>query len=316
MYWHNRYSRECLLLSTLIAAAAVQARDYRPPRLADGSIDLQGVWMHTNMTPLERPADVQALVVTPAGAARIEATIRQKFDDPNRPREPSEYFDRLTIEPVRGELHSSIITAPADGKLPGNDRFKQLARQFGGGALTAFDGPEQRPPSERCLNALSAAPPVTLVPSSDLRLIVQTPQAIVIASEELHEARVVRMNAEHAPAAVTSWLGDSIGRWEGHTLVIETTQFAPTSATRAGPSSLFFVSPHTVVTERIRRVSEDEIDYAFKVEDPTYYTQPWQGETVFQRSDARILEYACHEGNYSLRNVLESARELERAAAE
>jgi hypothetical protein len=311
MDWDKRIE---LLLSGLIAAAAAQASDYRPPHLADGSVDLQGVWMHTNMTPLERPAGVQALVVTPDEAARIEAKIRAKFDDPNRPREPSEYFDRPLVETVSGEFHSSIITAPADGKLPGNDRFKQLAREFGAGALTAFDGPEQRPPSERCLNALSAAPPVTLVPSSDLRLIVQTSQAIVIASEELHEARVIRMNAGHAPAAVTSWLGDSIGRWEGDTLVIETTQFAPTSAVRAGPSSLFFVSPNTVVTERIRRVSKDEMDYAFKVEDPTYYTQPWQGETVFHRSDAQILEYACHEGNYSLRNVLESAREMERAA--
>lgn len=112
------------------------------------------------------------------------------------------------------------------------------------------------------------------------------------------------MNAKHAPRAIVSWLGDSIGWWEGETLVIETTNFAPTSATRMGPSSLFFVSPDTIVTERITRTSNDELSYVFTVEDPTYYTQPWKGETVFRRSQARMLEYACHEGNYSLAYVL------------
>ena len=138
--------------------------------------------------------------------------------------------------------------------------------------------------------------------------------AIVIASEELHEARVIRMNTQHAPASITSWLGDAIGWWEGGTLVIETKYFAPTSAARAGPGMLFFVGPDTVVTERITRVSADELSYTFTVEDPSYYTQPWKGETRFSRSDEHMLEYACHEGNYSLPFALMSARSLDLAA--
>jgi len=161
--------------------------------------------------------------------------------------------------------------------------------------------------------AISAAPPVTVVPASDLRQIVQTPSAIVIASEELHEARVIRMNAQHTPAAIVSWLGDAIGWWEGETLVIETKHFAPTSAARAGPGMLFFVGPETTVTERITRVSADELSYVFTVEDPSYYTQPWKGETRFGRSDEQMLEYACHEGNYSLQFALMSARALDLA---
>jgi hypothetical protein len=298
----------CGLLAVLAAAGLAHAGNYRPPRLADGKVDLQGVWSHRNITPLERPAELKSFVITREEAATLQAKILAKSEDLSKPAEPSVYFWDRGVEPIRGEYRSSIITVPADGKLPGNDHFKALAKVAGASVLTAFDGPEQRPGSERCLAAISAAPPVTVVPAADLRQILQTPHAIVLASEELHEARVVRMNAKHAPSAIVSWLGDSIGWWEGDTLVIETTQFAPTSAARAGPGSLFFVGPKTVVTERIKRVSDDELSYTFTVEDPTYYTQPWQGETRFQRSDERMLEYACHEGNYSLAYALQGGR--------
>jgi len=291
----------CLLLALPLCATA---RDYRAPRLADGQIDLQGVWAHTNLTPLERPADLTTFVITPDQARAIETRIQARNEDLSKPAEPSLYFDERTVEPIRGELRSSIITDPSDGRIPANEEFKRRAALAKASVLSAFDGPEQRPGSERCLSAPSAAPPVSLVPAGDFRQIVQTRDVILIATEELHEARIVRMNAAHAPAAVVSWLGDSIGRWDGDTLVIETTQFAPTSDTRAGPNSLFFVSPQTVVTERIRRVAPDELSYTFTVTDPTFYTRAWHGETHFTRSNARMHEYACHEGNYSLEYVL------------
>ena len=306
-----RYIYVCGLLA---AAATAQAGDYRPPRLADGQVDLQGVWSHRNITPLERPAELKSFVITRDEAAQLQARILAKSNDQSKPGEPAEYFWDRGVEPIRGEYRSSIITAPADGRIPGNDRFKTLAKATGAAVLTAFDGPEARPGAERCLTATSAAPPVTVVPAADLRQIVQTRNAIVIASEELHEARVIRMNTQHAPASITSWLGDAIGWWEGGTLVIETKYFAPTSAARAGPGMLFFVGPDTVVTERITRVSADELSYTFTVEDPSYYTQPWKGETRFSRSDEHMLEYACHEGNYSLPFALMSARSLDLAA--
>lgn len=292
----------CLLLALPLCAVA---RDFHAPRLADGQIDLQGVWAHTNLTPLERPSDLTTFVISPEQARAIEARIQARNEDLSKPAEPSLYFDERTVEPIRGELRSSIITDPTDGRIPANDEFKRRAALAKSSVLTAFDGPEQRPGSERCLSAPSAAPPVSLVPAGDLRQIVQTRDAILIASEELHEARVVRMNAKHAPAAVVSWLGDSIGHWDGDTLVIETTHFAPTSNTRAGPNSLFFVSPRTIVTERIRRIAPDELSYTFTVSDPTFYTRDWHGETRFKRSTARMLEYACHEGNYSLGYALQ-----------
>lgn len=289
----------------VLVCGSVRADDiYRAPRLPDGGVDLQGVWSHTNLTPFERPTDIDSFVITPAQARAIEGKIAARNDDLSKPAEPSLYFDTRTVEPIRGQLRSSVVIDPADGRIPGNERFKELVAQARADLFSAFDGPEQRPGSERCLSAPSAAPPIMLVPASDLRQIVQTPQAIVIANEELHEARVIRMNAQHAPSALVSWLGDSIGWWEGETLVIETTHFAPTSTVRAGPNGIFVVSPGTVVTERIARVSADELSYVFTVEDPTYYTRAWRGETKLMRSNARMIEYACHEGNYSLEYVL------------
>jgi hypothetical protein len=294
-----------IAVSTLLCCALAGAGEYRPPRLADGQIDLQGIWSHTNLTPLERSEDFDSLVITGAQAASIEAKVHARNEDLSKPAEPSLFFDQRTVEAIDGELRSSIIIEPANGRIPANALFKELAAEAKAALFTAFDGPEARPNPERCLGAPSAAPPIMMVPAGDLRQIVQTDHAILIAAEELHEARAIRLNAQHGPAAITSWLGDSVARWEADTLVIETTHFAPTSATRAGPSGLFFVSPRTIVTERIRRTATDELRYAFTVSDPTYYTREWRGETRLTRAKVHMLEYACHEGNYSLAYALQ-----------
>lgn len=305
--------RGVYLLSPLVLAASVSASDrgYRPPRLDDGQVDLQGMWAHTNLTPFERPPEFDTFVIGAEQAAQIKATIDARNDDLSRPAEPSLYFDSRFVEAVRGELRSSIIIEPSNGLIPGNAFFKEQIGQARSAVLTAFDGPEQRPASERCLSAPSAGPPVLLVPASDLRQIVQTRDAIVMAAEELHEARIVRMNATHAPAAVVSWLGDSVGRWDGDTLVVETTSFAPTSALRAGPNGMLLLSPQAIVVERITRISDTELLYEFAVTDPTYYTQTWKGETRLHKSLAQQFEYACHEGNYSLAYSLLGARAQE-----
>jgi hypothetical protein len=310
IYW---LSLSMVMFATV---AAAKDRPWHPPRLADGHVDMQGVWGHTNLTPFERPDNLKTFAITAAEANEIKAKIVAKTDDLSRPAEPSLYFDDRNVEPIRGELRSSMILDPADGKIPGNEAFKTKMASARDGVLKAFDGPEQRPLSERCVGAMSSMPPVILIPASDLRQIVQTPDTIAIVTEELHEARIIRMNAQHASAKIESWEGDSIGRWDGDTLVIETKYFAPASGVRAGPNSAFLVSPATTVTERLTRVSADEMSYVFTVDDPTYYTKPWTGETRFHRSSSRMLEYACHEGNYSLAYVLMGARATEAAAAE
>jgi hypothetical protein len=145
----------------------------------------------------------------------------------------------------------------------------------------------------------------------NLYLIVQTADTVVFFSEWLHDARVIRMSAKHAHPAITSWLGDAIGWWEGDTLVVQTRYFTPSDRARTSPTGIFLVSPTTTVTERFTRVSHEEMNYRFTIEDPNWYERPWTGETHFTRSDERLLEAACHEGNYNMRFNLEAARTLE-----
>jgi hypothetical protein len=293
-------------LSVLAAPSA--AAEYRPPRLEDGHPDLQGVWDHVDATPLERPPGITTLMITAEQAAAIARAQEQIVEDRSKPTEPTEYFNERSLLPIRGQLRSSIIVDPLDGRIPGTAEFRQWQVHVRVDQLNAFDGPEQRPTSERCLGNPAAQPPNLFNPGTNLRQIVQTPDAVVIESEVMHFARIVRMNATHAPAAVTSWAGDSIGWWQGDTLVIETRHFTPSDTGRLALGITFRVSPAAKVIERITRVAEDELSYLFTVDDPANYTQPWTGETHLTKKDENLLEYACHEANYSLRFILQAGR--------
>lgn len=313
-------SRSAFLALAALAVAAgtalAEEPAYRPPRLADGHPDLQGSWDHTDATPLERPPGYDSLVVTREQAAQIEAHITKVLEDRSTATEPTDYFNERHVQPMRDEFRSSIIVDPPDGRIPGTAGFKQWQIDARVNILHAMDGPEQRPASERCLGNPASQPPNLFNPGTNLHQIVQTEDAVVFVSEVMGFVRIIRLNAKHAPAAVTSWSGDSIGWWEGDTLVVETKYFTPSDPGRQATGIGFKVSPNGTVIERFTRESEDEINYVFTVDDPTYYTRPWVGETHFARTDDRLLEYACHEANYSLRFILEAARAQDARAAQ
>ena len=275
--------------------------------------DLEGVWVNTNATPLARPPGYTQLFISAAEARAIDLQRIEREEDRSTPTEPTEWLDERSIEPVNGTLRSSVIVDPPDGQLPGNEALRQHFATLSATILKGLDGPEQRPTQERCIGSQASLPPMLSIPAASLHLIVQTPQATVIFAEWMQQARVIRMNARHAHPAVTSWLGDSIGWWEGDTLVVETHNFTPNDRTRIGVDGVYLVSPRTIVTERFTRISDDEIVYRFTVEDPTWYERPWTGETHFTRTDDRMIEAACHEGNYTMRFMLEAARALEAA---
>jgi hypothetical protein len=305
----------CIVLLVLSCAAEAVERPYIPARLDNGQPDMQGVWIASNSTPLERPPGFTTLVIDEGQAAKLLASLDARAEDRSKPTEPTEYFDPLSLERIRGELRSSLIVDPPDGLIPGNELYKQHFAQAMASVLNAMDGPEQRPSPERCLGSQTTQPPILSIRNGvNLHQIVQTSDSFVFTSEFVNTARIVRLNSKRMPAVVTTWLGDSIGRWEGDTLVAETRGFTPSDRFRVGISGNFLVSPRTLVTERFVRVAQDRIDYTFTVEDPTYYTQPWTGESHFLRSDEPVLEYACHEANYSLIHILEGARERERRA--
>jgi hypothetical protein len=297
----------CAAALTVCAAAAAAAA-YRPPRLEDGQPDLQGTWDHIDATPLERPGGYTTLAITAEQAAAIERHLVAVAEDRSTPTEPTEYFNERHMLPIRGEFRSSIVIDPPDGRIPGTPEFKAWQIKTRAAVVNALDGPEQRPTSERCLGNPAAQPPNLYNPGTNLHHIVQTKDAVVFLAEVMGYVRIIRLNVPHAPAAVTSWSGDSIGWWEGDTLVVETKHFTPSDSGRVAAGITFLVSPSATVTERITRVSVAELNYVFTVDDPSQYTRPWTGETHFMRSNDRLFESACHEGNYSLRFILQGGR--------
>ena len=282
--------------------------------------------------------DAEATAMARADAERKAA--RNEKSDPNRQAPPAGGdgsegaagnvggYNTLWVDngngafKIDGQWRTSIIIDPPNGKMPqmtpeGGKRAAQRARMNRpnrgdawwvkeGVSPGPYDDPELRPTAERCLMGFgsSSGPPAMPVLYNNLKQIVQTKDTVVILNEMVHDARVVRMNAKHAPPEIRGWLGDSIGRWEGDTLVVDTTNFTDTPALAGATGNLH-------VIERFSRLDDKTLLYRFTVEDPTTWTASWTGEFVWPATDSRIYEYACHEGNYSFANILRGARLLE-----
>ncbi len=299
------------------------------PRTPDGKPDFQGVWTNSSLTRLERVPEYKDLVLTPdeakgweADAARIAAKDAAPTDAsvgaPKSGEDP-EGYNYFWIDPgtrvgkVKGEYRSSWLIDPPNGKVPYTAAGRQaMMREVS--TYNSFDNPEERIPIERCLIgfASTGGPPMLNALYNNHQQIIQTPDAIAINIEMVHDTRIIRVNGEHNPPAVTQYLGTTVGRWEGDTLVTETVGFKPKEAVRVDFGFFAYISTNAKVTERFTLAGPDEILYEFSVEDPVAYTQPWKGELTFRRSPDRIYEYACHEGNHSVPNILQGAREMER----
>jgi hypothetical protein len=304
-----------LLIALVCITFSAVAKDqvYRAPRL-DGHPNLQGMWTISNLTQLERPPGIKSLIISADEAASMKKRLNAMLYNPSSPSDPADFDDDRVVEAVHGELRSSLIVDPQDGMLPSTASTKELTAKAFGKMATA-EGPEQRLVTERCLSGPPATAPMMSMPNANLHRIVQTPSHIVIESEFNHEARIIRMNATHNAANLVSWLGDSTGRWEGGTLVVETKYFTPVDPMRMAPFYLFFISSQAVVIERFTMVSDAELSYVFTVDDPVYYTRTWTGENHLLRTNELAFEFACHEGNYSLSGILQGARAHEAAEA-
>jgi hypothetical protein len=231
--------------------------------------------------------------------------------------------DRVAM--VDGQKRTSLIVDPIDGRVPPmkpearqrNAAFQarqvspDAAEGAAGGPSGQYDGPEARPLAERCLLGFSSTSGPPTLPNyfyNNLKQIVQTRDTIMILNEMVHDVRFIRIGGTHPPAHIKMWLGDSIGRWEGDTLVIETTNFTNKTQFRGSGENL-------KVIERIRRTEDGNLLYQFTVDDPTTWERSWTGEYPWIASNEPIYEYACHEGNYALAGVLKGARLLESEAA-
>jgi hypothetical protein len=293
----------------LSGVAAQTQRSQRP--------DLEGIWNGTTLTPLQRPEAFRdrATFTKEEAAEYVRAT-----PDRARGRLATE-TDRLTqadIDTISIEveayaldgLRTSLIVDPPDGMLPAlvpAARARSAARP-----KRTFEDPEVFSPGERCLVALfglggsAASPPMT--PSEVLPWfysIVQTDSTVLIFTEWIHDARIIRMNGTHLPPSIRGWLGDSIGRYEGGTLVVDTTNFRP-------ETHQLDSSERMHVVERFTRTDRKTLRYRVTVEDPDTWAAPWTAEWSFRASDAKLIPAECHEGNYAIEHFLRGARAQER----
>ena len=311
-----------MLLPTLVSAG-----DWQQQRMPWGDPDLQGIWTSATVSTLERPEELETLVLTEAQATAIEKSGEERLeridDLPEGDLKAGENvggYNSAWMDPgtrvlrVNGQPRSSIIVEPADGQIPynlwGRGRFYWQGYKW----LSRHDNPEERMEGERCIVGFGSTggPPMLPVLYNNNYQFVQTPGQVLILVEMNHNVRTIRLDAEPLPRAIRPWLGDSTGRWEGNTLVVSTTQFHPQQNMRAAIKHQVYMTEDSVVEERFTRTSANEILYQFSITDDSIYTQPWRGEMTLRATDGPIYEYACHEGNYALPNILAGARQEEK----
>ena len=310
--------------------------DWRPPMTAWGHPDLQGNWSNATLTPLERrrgmgPAYTWAEVDGIEGREQARVEAGYEPSDPNRPPPQAGnigaynqvFFDRGDrVAVVNGEPRTSLITFPADGRIPSlssegqrrKQEYDEFRSQFG-----EFDHPELRPLVERCVVYYASSrtgvlgPPMSPTAGYNNNLtIVQTADHVVIRAEMIHDIRIIRLGQpDRLPAHIRPWFGDSWGHWEGNTLVVETTNVHPDQGYNESFDKVPYSEDYKVI-ERFTRVDDATILYEFEIDDPKTYSEPWGGQVPWVRFDQQILEYACHEGNYAVENVLRGARYQER----
>ena len=314
----------------LLSATAANAQStYKPPRTSDGKPDLQGVWTNVSLTTLLRSPQFKTDVVSAEEAQRIAqrraASMAKSLEptDPNAPAPPkggnvggynSFYGDAgERLAKVKGEYRTTWLIDSVNGQLPYSEQGRRTFDTKLAFVRNNFDGPEARPMAERCVVGFgsTAGPPMINVLYNNNYQIVQTPDAVVIHVEMNHDARIVRMNGKHLHPNIRPWMGDSIGRWEGDTLVVETTNFNPGEELRTNFDQSFYISKNGKVIERFTRISPTEISYEFSVDDPATYSKVWRAAMVMNAAEGNIFEYACHEGNYALPGILAGARKAE-----
>ncbi len=309
----------------LLLCSAANAEQWQTPKLSWGEPDLQGTWTTATVTTLERDKAIDSLVVSEQQALAIEnfaAGFAESIDELPEGDLPagksvggynSAWMDPGTkVLRVDGKPRSSIITEPENGHVPYTLSGK--AKMWWGLLSTQKrNNPEELLLGDRCVVGFgsSGGPPMLPVLYNNNYRFVQSPNTVVIMVEMNHAARTIRIGGKPLPPEIRPWLGDSIGYWDGDTLVVETTQFHPQQSVRAAIKHRLYIGTDTKVVERFTRVSEKEINYQFTIEDEDIYTQPWKGELTFTPSDGQIYEYACHEGNYSLPGILAGARKAD-----
>jgi hypothetical protein len=307
------------VLAIIAAPLAPAAKDWAGPRTQDGQPDLQGIWTNATITPLERPKELAGKeIFTEKEAAEYEKRVLEETNKDRRDGSPEAdigrayndaWWDRGTkVVPTR---RTSIVVDPPDGRIPPLTPEAQKAAAARTAALQhPAAGPEDRGLPERCILWPTAGPPMLPSAYNNNYQILQTPGFVVIFIEMIHDVRIIPLDGRpHLPSNIRQWMGDPRGHWEGNTLVVDTTNFTSKNPFRGSDRNLHLI-------ERFTRIDPDTILYRFTVDDPTAFTRPWTGEAPMTKTPGPIYEYACHEGNYGMTNILSGARAEEKAIEE
>jgi len=282
--------------------------------------NLDGVWNSATATPLERPANLKDKpFFTPAEAAEWERDVAARNAEPTpeaaaKSKGTGTYnaFYREFGTRVVKTLRTSIITDPADGRIPPLTPAADAIKRQRLERMRRVENPEDLGLQDQCLAFLTAGPPMLPYSYNSNYQIVQTDSAVLVHAEMIHDARIIRTDGRpHAPKELRSWLGDSVGRWEGDTLVVDTSNFNDGGGLYGDAGGNFGWDRHLHLVERFRLLDADTLLYQFDIDNPTAFTRPWKGELTMTRSTERIYEYACHEGNYSLSNMMRGYRATE-----
>jgi hypothetical protein len=299
---------------------SAQRPAYKVPRTPDGQPDLQGFWSNSTYTPLERPNNVTKEFYTPEEAAAAEkaAAARESAETvPGTVADVHYDFTQFGLDRSQSTLartlRTSLIVDPPNGKLPPvTPEGKKVlaaraeeAKRLGG----RWDSAQSNQLDDRCLIFAGPGPPMMDAGYNSNYQIVQAPGYVMILTEMIHDVRIIPLDGRpQPPGQVRQWVGVSRGRWEGETLVIETTNFNGKNPFRGSTENM-------KVTERLRRVADDTIEYNFTVEDRTMWERPWSAEALMRKTSGPLFEHACHEGNYGLYNTLVGARLEEQQVA-
>lgn len=294
-----------------------------------GVPDLQGNWKNATVMPFERPSDFGTKqAYTEDEARQLELSAQQAVEQDNEPLDPNRTAPALEALPpvgnydlfwtdrgmflptVNGEFRTSAVIDPPNGRIPERVAgFRDRVAQIRTSQPDRNDGPEGRGLGERCLIAFgnSSGPVMSPVMYNSHMQIVQSPGYVNIIVEMAHDARIIKITNDRNPSSQThsKWMGDSIGRWEGDTLIVQTKNYNPWMSYRGAPTE------NLTVIETFRREANNKIIYGFTVDDPTVYTAQWSGEYPLSKMEEPVYEYACHEGNYGIIGILAGARRLE-----
>ncbi|HYK18143.1 MAG TPA: hypothetical protein VEV37_08980 [Bryobacteraceae bacterium] len=311
------------LLAVPAAAQTAKSKSSAVPRI-DGHPDLSGIWTNATVTPMERPAQFAGKpTLTDAEAEVFENALTQDLKDEDGKSDGpliraagssgtggynALFIDRGSqMDRIDGVKRSSLIVDPPDGKIPPVTDAAKARRAKEMRNFFNYDDVKNRPLSERCIIGFgsTSGPPMMPVLYNNTYEFVQTKDNIMILVEMVHDIRVIRMNGTHPPSNVRTLLGDSIGHWDGDTLVVDTTNFRP-------DASFMGASENLHVIERFERNNSDTILYKVIIDDPSTFSKQWTMEFPFNATKGPVYEYACHEGNYAMTDIMGGAREMEK----